>query len=251
MNDHEQLCDEHGERFTEEELMAKAAEESIAASDAHARATLAADDRAASAAEDHDEHSASEDIVHPNPDEHASPNKGSGFAEDDVVSDDEERLHLAIALNASTTDATKTAASVPKARYNRNGLINGMPTDHVRLLGFADGVQANVHTTFLDDERDDGDKSEDSDSGGEHSNRDHLTASPATKGKRRRQRVIFSKGSGWTKNTKMAHRPSGANATPPAARTSSATPAMTVLPQGRTTVRALQESTEPPLLRTT
>ena len=78
MNDHEQLCDEHGERFTEDELMAKAAEESIAASDAHTRAILAADDRAASATQDQDEHPASVDIA-PSPDEHAPPNKGSGF----------------------------------------------------------------------------------------------------------------------------------------------------------------------------
>ena len=76
LNDYEQLCDEHGERLTEEELMTKAAEESIAASDAHARATLAADDRAASAAEDR-EHPASEDTTHPNFDEHASSKRAS------------------------------------------------------------------------------------------------------------------------------------------------------------------------------
>ena len=209
LNDHEQLCDKHGERFTEEELMALAAEESLAAHEAHARATPAADDRVASEAEDHG-HSASEDTAHSNSDEHAPSKKGSSFAKDDTVSDDEELHHLATALDASTTDAT-AAASGLKARYNRNGPISGMPTDHhVRPLGPADGVQASAHAKFWDGDSDDSGKSESIGSGSEHSGsgRDHPTASPATKGKRRRP-GIFSKEYWMQAALKLFPRPSG------------------------------------------
>ena len=188
----------------------------------------------------------------PSPDEHAPPNKGSDFAEDDVVSDDEELLHLAIALNASTTDATKTADSVPKARYNRNGLINGMPTDsRPSSSALADGVHANVHTRFLDDEGDDGDKSEDSDSDGEHSSRDHLTASPATKRKRRTQRVILSKGVWMHAEHKDVSPPKRRKRHVSRSSDVERNAAVTVLPARKSDGEGPQRSTEPPLLRPT
>ena len=98
--------------------------------------------------------------------------QGSSFAKDDTVSDDEELHHLAIALDASTTDAT-AASSGPEARNDCNDPINETLTDHVRPLAPADGVQAIVHAKFWDDESDDSGSTEGIDCGNEHAGRDH------------------------------------------------------------------------------
>ena len=113
-------------------------------------------------------HSATADTAHPNAE------RDSNFADDDVVSDEDEISHLAAALNASTTDAI-TAAPMPKVHYSCDGPVNGTIADHVRPAGPSDKIRAK-NAKFWDDESDDGDTSGDSDFGDEHSERNHPTA---------------------------------------------------------------------------
>ena len=86
-----------------------------------------------------------------------------------MVSDEEEILHLAAALNASTTDAV-TAAPTPKVHYSCDGPVNGTIADHVRPAGPSDKIRAK-NAKFWDDESDDDDTSGDSDFGDERSER--------------------------------------------------------------------------------
>ena len=99
-------------------------------------------------------------------------------------------LHLAAALNASTTDAT-TAALMPKVRYNCDGPVSGTIADHVRPAGPSDKIRAK-NAKFWDDESDDGDTSGGSDCGDEHSERNHPTALIAN-GKRPRTGIRTKK----------------------------------------------------------
>ena len=152
-------------------------------SDDHARATPVANDSASSVTENR-AHSTTADAAHPNT------KRDSNFAKDDVVSDEEEILHLATALTASTTDAT-TAAPVSKARSSCDGPIHGTIADHVRPAGPSDKIPAK-NAKFWDDESDDGDTSGGSDCDDEHSERNHLTALMAN-GKRRRAGIRTKK----------------------------------------------------------
>ena len=93
--------------------MAQAAAESIITSAAHARATPAADAHAAPAADDR-EYLAADDTTHSNSDGHTFPDSEGrlDLAEDDEAlgccANDDELLQLAMAVSASTTEATNT-----------------------------------------------------------------------------------------------------------------------------------------------
>ena len=162
LREHEHLRNEYGEQLTEEEHLAKALHESTVTSDDHACTPPVANDSAPSATENR-AHSAAADTAHPNAEREVNLNG------DDVVSDEEEILHLAAALNASTTDAV-TAAPTPKVHYSCDGPVNGTIADHVRPAGPSDKIRAK-NAKFWDDKSDDDDTSGDSDFGDERSER--------------------------------------------------------------------------------
>ena len=160
--EHEHLHNEYGEQLTEEEHLAKALHESTVTSNDHACTPPVANDSAPSATENR-AHSAAADTAHPSAEREVNLNG------DDVVSDEEEILHLAAALNASTTDAV-AAAPTPKVHYSCDSPVNGTIADHVRPVGPSDKIRAK-NAKYWDDKSDDDDTSGDSDFGDERSER--------------------------------------------------------------------------------
>ena len=148
----------------------------MASSDDHAHATPDAHDPAPSVTK-LCEHLASADATQRS--SAASPH----FADGDVVSDEDEILHLAAALEASTTNAT---ATVP-AQSTRLSLMiseHGTIADHVRLAGPSDKRRAKL-TKYWDDASSGSDESDDSECSDERNEREHPSA-PVANGKRRR-----------------------------------------------------------------
>ena len=154
--EHEHLHNEYGEQLTEEEHLAKALHESIVTSDDHACTPPDANDSAPSATENR-AHPAAVNAAHPSTEREVNLNDG------DVVSDEEEILHLAAALNASTTDAV-AAAPTPEVHYSFDSPVTGTIADHVRPAGPSDKIRAK-NAKYRDDGSEDDDTSGDSDFG--------------------------------------------------------------------------------------
>ena len=173
--EHEHLHNEYGEQLTEEEHLAKALHESMVTSGDHACTPPDADDPDPSATENR-AHPAAINAARPSTEREVNLNDG------DVVSDEEEILHLAAALDASTTGAV-AAAPKPEIRYSLDSPVTGTIADLVRPVGPSDKIRAK-NAKYRDYGSDDDDTSGDSDFG-DTGNEPNSTAAVAN-GKRPR-----------------------------------------------------------------
>ena len=154
--DHEHLLNEFGEQLTEEEHLERALQESVVTSDDHACAPPDADDPDPTPT-DNRAHPAASDAAHPCAEREVGLNDG------DVVSDEEEILQLAAALEASTTDVV-AAAPKPVILWSLDSPVTGTIADLVRPVGPSDKIHAkNAKHRICGS--DDDDTSGDSDSG--------------------------------------------------------------------------------------